>query len=151
MRKIGFVCAGLGAAIALLLGFLRSTVWFAEEQARMMSEAVEFIVSFFWAAAALCVVGLILIVTSTYHHDEEATFEDYLPNAGENGEELVWICPVCGTENPDDAEFCTGCGYQDGTDPNAAYDSGNWQCPRCGCVWSDSASVCTNCGYRRFD
>ena len=150
MRKIGFVCAGLGAAIALLLGFLRTTAWFAAEQARMMSETAEFVVSFFWAGAALCVLGLVLIVVSTYHHDEEATFEDYLPSAEEAEGELVWVCPRCGTENPDDAEFCTNCGYQDGTDPAAGSGSENWQCPVCACVWSDSASVCTNCGYRRF-
>ena len=149
MRKIGIVCTALGAVLALALGLLRKTAWFAQEQVRAMSETEEFVVSFFWAAVALAVVGLILIVCSTYHKDEEATFDDYLPQEEEEGE-LVWVCPRCGTENPDAAAFCRECGWEDGGDNQIRDDGQNWQCPRCGCVWNDSSSVCTNCGFQRF-
>lgn len=152
MRKIGIVCAVLGAVIAAALGIVRGTDWFALEQVRSMSEAKEFVISFFWAGCALCVVGLILIVRSTYVKDEEASFEDYLPEAEPEGE-LIWVCPQCGNENPDAARFCEKCGWQDGTAPmeeEPTEEMRNWQCPRCGCVWSDSASVCSNCGFRRF-
>lgn len=150
MRKIGVVCAGVGAVIALILGFVQKSTWFSLEQVRAMSEAEEFVVAFFWAAVALAVVGLILIVRSTYVHDSEATFEDYLPeNKAED--ELIWVCPRCGYENADASAFCVNCGWEDGTALEAPdADDDNWQCPSCGCVWSDSASVCTHCGYRRF-
>lgn len=151
MRKIGIVCAGLGAVIALILGLLQKTTWFALEQVRAMSETEEFVVSFFWAAVALAVFGLILIVRSTYVADSEATFEDYLPETEQAEEELIWVCPRCGQENPDEATFCINCGWEDGTTLDVPYeDEQNWQCPSCGCVWNDSASVCTNCGYQRF-
>lgn len=152
MRKIGIFCAILGAALAAVLGLIRNTDWFASESAMMMSEPVEFVVSFFWASVALAAVGLILIVRSTYIREEEVTFEDYLPQEEPTETvELVWICPRCGNENPDEALFCTECGFQDGTDPSLPpQDLRNWQCPVCGCVWSDAASVCNNCGFRRF-
>ena len=152
MRKIGIVCAILGALTALGLGYLQTTAWFAAQVLKPMSEAEEFVVSFFWAGILLGIVGLVLVVRSTYVHDDEATFEDYLPAAEAAGEELIWICPRCGTENPDEAAFCTNCGWQDGTSPDEDPDpDGNWICPVCGCVWGESASVCTNCGYRRFE
>ena len=123
MRKLGIICAAVGLTLALALGFLRTTAWFAAERAQALSEPAEFVVSFFWAGVVLFVVGLILIVRSTYKSDEEATFEDYLPQAEPPQEtELIWICPNCGTENPDEAEFCAGCGWQDGTPiPTAPY------------------------------
>ena len=152
MRKIGIVCAAVGAVLALILGFVQKTNWFALEQVRAMSETEEFVVSFFWAAVALAVFGLVLIVRSTYVQDTEATFEDYLPEKEQEDEELIWVCPRCGQENPDEAAFCTNCGWEDGTALDAPYaDEQNWQCPRCGCVWNDTASVCSNCGHHRFD
>ena len=66
MRKIGIVCAALGAVIALALGIVRHTDWFALEQVRSTSEAKEFVISFFWAGAALCVVGVTACVVGTW-------------------------------------------------------------------------------------
>lgn len=150
VRKIGLVCALLGAMISAATGLIQRTAWFAAEQARALSETEEFVVSFFWAGLVLLLVGLILFARSFVVKDEEASFEDYLPQ--EEAEELVWVCPRCGTENPDEARFCTECGWQDGDDPDLrAAEQSNWQCPWCGSVWDDSASVCTACGYRRFE
>jgi hypothetical protein len=52
-----------------------------------------------------------------------------------------WKGP-CGTQNPDSARFCTGCGTPK---PTGTGESGGWTGP-CGTQNPDSARFCTGCG-----
>lgn len=143
MRKIGIICAVLGAVLAGALAGLTQTAWFAAEHAKAMSELEEWVIGGLWAGAVLCLLGLLLLLRSAHARDEDATFKDYLPEDATAG---TRICAGCGTPLASDVFTCPACGMPVGERTR----DGSWQCPGCGHVWDDNASVCLNCGYHRF-
>lgn len=56
-------------------------------------------------------------------------------------------CPVCGTENKQDANFCMSCGVKlESTDKNEG--SKAEKCPVCGAVVAHHAKFCSACGCK---
>jgi len=51
-------------------------------------------------------------------------------------------CPACGIENPDDSQFCTGCGAKLAPPPPA----GEAQCTGCGAAIPSDSKFCVACG-----
>ena len=150
MRKIGIVCALLGAGLAVAMLFLRQTPWYADEAAHRMSEPVEWIISSFWAAVVLGLLGITLFSCSFRREKAPPpVIPEPTPVPEEPSEPApARYCRVCGTLLSPDGVFCPTCG-------EAADDGGPsrqpwWKCPVCGQVLDDNASICTACGHQRF-
>ncbi len=59
------------------------------------------------------------------------------------------VCPNCNAQNPDNATFCSQCGYDltgVAMSPDAA---GGWTCPNCDTANPPNAKFCINCGTKR--
>ena len=58
-----------------------------------------------------------------------------------------WICPKCGRENPEKANFCGGCRAERPTAQFTSNANSNaWVCSNCSSVCSDDDSFCIYCG-----
>lgn len=60
-------------------------------------------------------------------------------------------CPVCGSDNAENARRCVTCGASlMGSNMNNAYVSNSNCCPRCGAPASPGVRFCTKCGNKLF-
>ena len=63
-----------------------------------------------------------------------------------------WICPACGHENPDRANFCGSCREPKPTaEIPAAAQTNAWVCSGCGEISPDSDSFCMICGQNHLE
>lgn len=64
----------------------------------------------------------------------------------------TWICPSCGRENPDRANFCGSCREPKPSNEISANVMTNaWVCPNCGEICSDEDTFCMMCGQNHTD
>ncbi len=140
MRKFGYLSAAFGATAAVILFLVRQTRWFAAQQAQTMSEPAELVESAFWASLIVLVIGLLLFALSFRRSARQA--DDIAAPAPLEPE--PWVCPRCGSMNPDAEPVCAACGL-DRRGPQAR----EWVCPRCGGANGPEDRFCAFCGCGR--
>ena len=138
MRKTGITMLFSGAFLALLLYFARESEWFASEQARGFSDFAELVESAFWAALVTMFLGLVFLLLSYRSSATQSDAEAPAPL------ERFWVCPGCGSENPEEALRCSICGNPRRNSPTAP-----WICPVCGTENPEQLSSCQLCNSPR--
>ena len=115
MRRIGIVCAILGAVLVVGLVVVQRTAWFADEATYRLSEPVEWIRSGFWASIVLTALGLLLFGCSFRKPREPAAEplpETELPADDAAQWETPLCCAYCGQPLSPNAAFCRACGME---------------------------------------